>query len=101
MADIAHLKALEAQATKGEWFVYDGSIAVEACAPETGPYPVRVLDGNTVDLALVAPLRNAAPAMLEVCAAAKEWREAPTGQAVVTASKRLWAALDALEACRE
>jgi len=42
-----------------------------------------------------------APAMLEVCAAAKEWREAPTGQAVVTASKRLWAALDALEACRE
>lgn len=64
-ADTRALRALMEKATKGEWFVHSGSIAIEECDPENGPYPVQVMDGGPGDVALVAALVNAAPALLD------------------------------------
>jgi hypothetical protein len=111
VADIAHLKALEAQATKGPWRESEGHSIVtdhEGDPDDTIIAELRIPGLTKAKLAeydatadLIVALRNAAPAMLEVCAAAKEWRAAPTAKEIETASKRLWAALDALEARRE
>jgi hypothetical protein len=105
-ADIAHLKALEAQATKGHLtaridqggaslYARDGRRVLGITFPMGTTH-----DQDAALVLLIESLRNAAPAMLEVCAAAKEWRAAPTAKEIEAASNRLWAALDALEAHR-
>lgn len=121
MADIEHLKALEAQATPGPLRVSDGvnehgvairtdddfDLQVAWCGVASSYVPsgYRRTDPKTIvaNARLFAAMRNAAPAMLEVCAAAKAWNDVdreldPVGYA--RAVRRLMCAVKAMEASR-
>lgn len=78
---LAELRELLGRATERPWFdAGEGHVGGTECVrgndgwPE--PMPTPVADSTEADAALIAALRNAAPALIRVAKAAREWRAA-------------------------
>ncbi len=93
---IARLRALHEAATPGPWFGGPGESVYAGEEHPRGSYIADTFGVGGDDAALIAAMRNALPALLDVAEAARDFADAECGGTAEEHARRILHALDAL-----